>query len=265
MTLGLALPLGAAIAGAAWRAGTLARSGAIAAMFVGTAVLWGTGWWGGTILLTFFVGSTLLSRLCPDPAAIKGEAKGGRRDAWQVLANGGAPALGALLGLYDPTVGSWALTVGLAAAAADTWATSLGATSPSPPRHLLTLRRVEAGTSGGVTWRGTAGGVLGAGSVGLVGWLATGSVALLATAILYGSAGMLLDSLLGATLQGRFRCESCGVATERRVHTCGAATRRTGGVAWMTNDAVNALATTLMTIAGATEAALRTTLTYYQG
>ena len=264
MTLGPALLLGAGIAGAAWRARTLAGSGAIAAMFVGAAVLWGTGWWGGTILLTFFVGSTLLSRLCPDPAATKGEAKGGRRDAGQVLATGGAPALGALLGLAHPSYGTWALTVGLAAAAADTWATSLGATSPAPPRHLLTLRPVEAGTSGGVTWRGTAGGVLGAASVGLAGGIASGSVALLATAILYGGAGMLLDSLLGATLQGRFRCDACGVPTERRIHTCGAATRRTAGVAWMSNDAVNALATTLMTIAGAAEAALRSTMTYYQ-
>lgn len=264
MQLLLALPLGAGVALAAWRAGTLERSGAIAAAGVGAAVLWGTGWWGGAILLTFFLGSTLISRICPDPAAAKGEAKGGRRDAGQVLANGGAPALGALVGLADPVVGSWALTVGLAAAAADTWATALGATSPAPPRHLITLRRVEAGTSGGVTWRGSLGGVLGAGTVGFAGWLATGSAALFATAALYGTVGMLLDSLLGATLQGRFRCDRCGVATERRLHACGATTRRMSGVAWISNDAVNAFATTAMTIAGAAEAALRTAMTYYQ-
>ena len=250
MTLGLALPLGAVIAGAAWRAGTLARSGAIAAMFVGTAVLWGTGGWGGAILLTFFVGSTLLSRLCPDPAAITGEAKGGRRDAWQVLANGGAPALGALLGLREPSAGLWVLSIGLAAAAADTWATGLGATSPDDPRHLLRWEPVPAGTSGGVTWRGTLGGALGALSVGLVGWWATADRRLLLAAGAIGTAGMLLDSLLGATVQGRFHCDACGVMTERPLHRCGTTARPVGGIRWLTNDGVNGLTTSLATLAG---------------
>jgi uncharacterized protein (TIGR00297 family) len=260
MTPLLAFPLGAAVALAAWGARSLDRSGAAAAAAVGGATLWGTGWWGGAILLTFFIGSTIVSRLAPDPAALMGETKGGRRDAGQVLANGGAPALGALLGLGQTELGIWALTVGLAAAAADTWATSLGATSPSPPRHLLTLRPVAPGSSGGVTWRGTIGGVAGAWSVGLAGLAATGSTALMVFAILYGSAGMLLDSLLGATVQGRFRCEACAAPTERRVHRCGARTRRVTGVSWMGNDAVNALATFAMTIAGALEAAWRTPL-----
>ena len=264
MTPLLALPLGAAVALAAWGARALDRSGTVAAAAVGGAVLWGTGWWGGAILLTFFIGSTGVGRLLGDPAADRGEAKGGRRDAGQVLANGGAPALGALLGLADPALGTWALTVGLAAAAADTWAPSIGGTSPSSPRHLLTLRVVTPGTSGGVTWRGTLGGVAGAGSVGLAGLAATGSTALLVFALLYGSAGMLLDSLLGATLQGRFRCDACAEATERRIHRCGAPTRRVGGLRWISNDAINAITTIVMTAAGAAESALRSTMTYYQ-
>lgn len=118
---------------------------------------------------------------------------------------------------------------------------------------------------GGVTWRGTLGGVVGAWSVGLAGLAATGSTALLVFAILYGSAGMLLDSLLGATLQGRFRCDACAVATERRVHRCGAPTRRVAGLRWLSNDAINAITTVVTTAAGAAESALRTTMTYYQG
>ena len=250
MTLELALPIGAGVALAAWRAGGLARSGAMAAALVGALVLWGTGWWGGAILLTFFIGSTLLSRLCPDPAAERGEAKGGRRDARQVLANGGAPALGALRALPGPSAGLWVLSFGLAAAAADTWATALGATSPSAPRHLLRWETVPAGTSGGVTWRGTLGGLLGALSVGVVGWGATADRRLLFAAGAIGTAGMLLDSLLGATLQGRFQCDACGVTTERPVHRCGTAARPVGGIRWLTNDGVNGLTTLLATVAG---------------
>jgi uncharacterized membrane protein len=54
---------------------------------------------------------------------------------------------------------------------------------------------------------------------------------------------MLADSLLGATVQGVYFCESCGSATEDRLHVCGKAARRRRGVAWLDNDAVNFSAT----------------------
>jgi uncharacterized membrane protein len=56
---------------------------------------------------------------------------------------------------------------------------------------------------------------------------------------------MVADSMLGALLQGRFRCPSCEVASEWSVHRCGAATDREGGIAWLNNDWVNFLATVL--------------------
>lgn len=252
----VALPIAAVLALGAWRANALKVSGMGAAILVGAAVLTGTGWWGGAILLAFFIGSTTVSRLLPDPAARSGEAKGGARDAGQVLANGGAPALGALLGLGDPALGIWTLTAGLAAAAADTWATAVGATSSAPPRHLLTLRRVAPGTSGGVTWRGSIGGIVGALSVAAVGALALGELRMLAAAVVYGTAGMFIDSLLGAIAQGRFRCERCAVATEQRLHRCGAPARHVGGLAWLTNDGVNAVATLLITALAAADGSM---------
>jgi uncharacterized membrane protein len=54
---------------------------------------------------------------------------------------------------------------------------------------------------------------------------------------------MLLDSLVGGTLQGRFHCLRCDQASEWRMHRCGTTTRRIGGIAWLDNDAVNAIAT----------------------
>jgi uncharacterized protein (TIGR00297 family) len=236
--------IAAAVALTAWRLRALTPGGAVAATGVGTAILIGAGWWGGAVLLTFFLGSTIVSRLCPDPAVEQGEAKGGRRDAGQVLANGGIPALGALAG------GVWPLAAGLAAAAADTWATSLGATSPAPPRHIFTGRQVPAGTSGGVTWRGSLGGVAGAATVAGVTVLATGSRELGTWAVVIGTSGMLLDSMLGAVLQGRFHCPACDVATERRRHRCGTESTRIGGIGWVTNDVVNALATGAATFGG---------------
>jgi uncharacterized membrane protein len=74
----------------------------------------------------------------------------------------------------------------------------------------------------------------------------------LAAIAIAGCAGALADSLLGATLQERRWCDVCGRATERQVHDCGAATRRTGGIALVDNDAVNLAAT----LTGAAAAAL---------
>jgi uncharacterized membrane protein len=69
-----------------------------------------------------------------------------------------------------------------------------------------------------------------------------------------GVAGMLADSLLGATMQAAYRCTVCDAAVEGPRH-CGAAARRLGGHRWITNDLVNALATGA---GGALAAALRT-------
>lgn len=246
----LALLLGAAVAVAASVFRSLSTSGAIAATLVGTAALMATGWWGGVALLTFFLGSTIVSRLCPDPAAASGEAKGGERDAWQVLANGGAPVVGALLALRTPGAPFWVITIGLAAAAADTWATSFGGMSGTAPRSIISGAVVPAGTSGGVTLKGTAGGVLGAATLALIGLIATRDPQLATGALLIGTAGMFLDSLLGALAQARFRCDHCSVTTERPVHRCGTRTVQIGGVRWLTNDGVNALATCAATAAG---------------
>jgi uncharacterized protein (TIGR00297 family) len=212
---------------------------------VGTAILTGAGWEGGAVLLAFFIPSSVISRLIPEPGAAALDTKGSRRDHVQVLANGAAAAVAALAASPVPGLGLWIVTSSLAAAASDTWATSWGAGSAAPPRDILSGRPVRAGTNGGVTVRGTLGGVAGAGFVALIGAVAGGGTRLLVTASLAGILGMLADSALGAARQGRFRCPACDQETERRVHRCGTRTRLEGGWQWLDNDAVNALSTGL--------------------
>jgi len=233
-----ALLLSLAIAGTGWRLQALTAPGALAASLVGSAVLAGTGWPGLWALAVFFAGSSTISRLAPDRTR-DFDAKGGRRDPWQVLANGGAAAAGALI----PGAGLWIVTASLAAAAADTWATAAGGWSRALPRHIVTGRPVPAGTSGGVTLIGSAGAMAGAAGVGLAAALAGRNWVLFALALGVGMLGMLADSLLGAVAQGRFHCDECGRPTERRVHRCGRLARPIGGLSWLSNDAVNALAT----------------------
>lgn len=241
----------AGVAFAAWRAGTLTPSGAVAAWSIGVLVLAGTGWQGGAVLAAFFVSSNLISRVRPHAGPIGIDAKSDRRDHWQVFANGGAAAVGAGIGLLDAGLGLWLVTATLAAAAADTWATSIGLWSRVPPRVMGFGPRVPAGSSGGMTVAGCAGAVAGASIVAGTGAIASGIPILLPAGTLIGFVGMVADSMLGALIQGRFRCPACDVTSEWRVHRCGAATTREGGMAWLNNDGVNLVATVLAGCAAA--------------
>ncbi len=244
----LALALAAAFSAAAWRAGALTAPGALAATLVGGGVLTGAGWSGAAALTAFFVSSSLVSRIDP-PARPAGDAKGNRRDHRQVFANGGPAALGSLAAHGEPSLALWIATASLAAAAADTWATSVGAWSRTSPRHLLTWQPVPAGTSGGVTGLGCLGALVGALIVAASGAL-VGHDSRLWTAAAIGFGGMIVDSALGAAAQGHFRCPSCGEPSEWPVHRCGRATSLEGGWRWLDNDGVNAVATALAALAG---------------
>jgi uncharacterized protein (TIGR00297 family) len=228
----------------AWRAGTLTRSGALAAWSVGVLVLHGTGWSGGAVLAAFFISSNLVSRAGFQGLPTALDPKSDRRDLWQVYANGGAAAVAAAAPI-DPDLRIWLVTAGLAAAAADTWATSVGAHSRTPPRLLWSGQKVALGTSGGVTALGSAGGLVGALIVSGTGALASGSPVLVPVGTLIGFLGMLVDSVVGGILQGRFHCPRCDQASEWRVHRCGSSTVRRAGLGWLNNDGVNFLATAL--------------------
>src|SRR5437764_598955 len=79
--------------------------------------------------------------------------------------------------------------------------------------------------------------------------IAPGSAALITAA---GVAGMLADSLLGATVQGKFECPACDARFERGNSVCHEPVRLTRGWRWLDNDAVNLAAT----LVGASVAAL---------
>jgi len=226
-----------------WRLRALSAGGAAAAWAVGSAVLIGTGWRGGVVLAVFFFTSSGVSRILPAAGDI-GDAKGDRRDAWQVLANGSMAAAAALLGRQEPALGLWLISVSLAAAAADTWATAAGTWSGRTPRDLWTGRHVRPGTSGGVTLPGSIGALGGALLVATTYALiapAPARAGLPAVTLLgvLGLLGMAADSLLGSIVQGKFRCPACERPSERTIHQCGTPTILEKGWRWFSNDLVN--------------------------
>jgi uncharacterized protein (TIGR00297 family) len=243
MSLVSAVVIAVAVSAVAWRLRALTGAGAVAAGVVGSGILWGAGAAGGLILAAFFVPGSLVSRLTERRTPSWVDAKGNQRDAVQVLANGGVALLGGLVAHAAAADGVRLLSGALAAAAADTWATSIGTLSRREPVVIISGRRVPTGTSGAVSIVGTVGALVGAGLVAATAGLAVSQPGLAWTALVTGVLGMVADSVLGATVQGRYRCPDCGVGSERRRHRCGTATIRVGGSQWVDNDLVNALAT----------------------
>ncbi len=249
----LGLAAAAAVAAAAFRARTLTAAGAAAATVVGGASV-AAGWDWGAVLIAFFVASVALSRMGHARKQLLGGglvAKGGPRDAAQVLANGGAFALCALAcALQRSPVWYAAGAGGLAAATADTWGTEVGMLSSATPRSIVSGRVVPPGTSGGITAAGTLASVAGALFIAIATRAAGWPAAAAWSALIGGFAGATADSIIGATLQARRWCGRCQAATERLVHTCGIPTTEAGGLAWLGNDAVNVAATVAGALVG---------------
>jgi len=226
----------------AWGAGVLTPSGAGCAFGVGGLIFALGGWPWATLLLTFFISSSGLSKLFRKRKAMLSEkyAKGSRRDWGQVLANGGLGAFLVLVQAYHPDqLWPWLAYAGaMATVNGDTWATELGVLSRTPPRLITTGELIEHGDSGGVTITGSFATLSGAALLALVMILFGGPTASpsgAAAVILGGLAGAFFDSLLGATVQAIYYDPKCAKYTEHRVPDVSPER----GWAWMNNDAVN--------------------------
>ena len=145
------------------------------------------------------------------------ERKDGRT-AWQILANLTTAAISsAVYGATGNRAWLVAMLASLAEAAIDTIASEIGQYRRSRARMITTWEQVPAGTDGGITIEGSLAGMAAGMVIALVGVLGGmigfSELWIPATA---GFAGMLIDSVLGATLQRR---------------------------GWISNQAVNFLAT----------------------
>lgn len=144
------------------------------------------------------------------------EGRSGRNIA-QVIANLGVPALIAIPGFIfvetlwpqpDYVDPSWVTAVlvlsALAEATADTVSSEIGQAFSGRPLLVTTLRRVEPGTDGAISLRGTLAGILAAAIVATIGaWSMHLSLQQFSIALAAGICGLFFDSLLGATLERR--------------------------------------------------------------
>jgi len=252
---GLAVIMG----GLGLAARALAVSGAVAAVMVGTVIfgLGGLPW--AALMITFFVTSSLLSKLFSSRkrALTDKFEKGSNRDWAQVLANGGAGAfLAAIALLFPGEVWPWLAYAGVMATVnADTWATEIGVLNPTPPRLITTGQQVPMGSSGGITLVGTAATLAGSLLIALVGLAfqpGVPGIRFLLSVSLAGLAGSLVDSLLGATVQAIYYDPVRNKETERQViGEDGLPIAPLRGWVSMNNDAVNFLSSVCGALAAA--------------
>jgi uncharacterized protein (TIGR00297 family) len=219
------------------------------------------------LLFTFFISSSVLtSYRKKDKKDIQDKFdKGGERDTSQVLANGLAGLIFAIGHLLVFLLGEntstniiisnafiFAFTTALATTNADTWGTEIGILSQDQPYWILNLRqKVERGTSGGISPKGTGAAFIGSFIVAAIGLLieifwknpipasSTWQIyVFFAVTSVTGFIGALIDSLFGATIQGFFKCTVCGKGTEKKIH-CNEPTSLQRGKEWFRNDHVN--------------------------
>ena len=224
----------------AYKFKSLSESGVISAYAMGIIIFGTGGFIWITPILIFFVLSSALSKL---PKTENTLQKYPRRDIVQVIANGGAATIISVINFYSPNDQLFILYLAaIAAATADTWASEIGLLSPWDPIHITKLKSVIKGTSGGISLLGTLGSVLGATVIGITGVQLGLPASLLGIIIFTGTAGGLVDSLLGGSIQATFQCTKCKNITEKRKH-CNLASMHVSGLYLVDNDMVNFLNT----------------------
>lgn len=201
-----ALVLNAVVAWAGYRAGIVTRAGAITGASIGLVIFLSAGWQGWTLLLLTFIAASLASRMGLKRKMLLGiaEERGGRRGAGNAIANTGVAALAAAVALTGapPEMALLAFATALAAGGSDTIASEIGKAWGRRTWSITALKRVAPGTSGAMSVEGTVAGVAGAiglGAAAIVLGLAPANW--LAAIVIGATAGSLLESWLGATLE----------------------------------------------------------------
>jgi uncharacterized protein (TIGR00297 family) len=205
--LPFALTANVVVAALGYAGGTVTIAGAVTGALIGIVIMLTVGWGGWGVLLATFALAVVSSRLGLRRKTLLGiaEARGGRRGAGNAIANTGIAAVAAMLAAltYAHEAGRIAFVAALAAGGSDTVASEIGKAWGRRTVLLPTLAPVPAGTSGAISAEGTAAGLIAAvalaalaSALGIISFTTTPVIVVGATV------GSLVESVLGATLEG---------------------------------------------------------------
>ena len=174
-------------------------------------ILWGClGWRGWLAVVIYLLLGSLVTKLgyaYKNSLGIS-EARGGRRgpeNVWGSAATGAFIAILIALGLGDGDYLVLAFSSSFAAKLADTFGSEIGKRWGQKTYLITSFRSVPQGTEGAISFEGTIASVLGSFVMGLVMYFLAfvSSINGLTIVVFSGLIATLLESVLGATLQGR--------------------------------------------------------------
>lgn len=244
----------------AYRVNSLSKSGVLGAIILGTGIFATSGIYGSALMILFFISSSALSHFKKSrkEEVEKQFDKTGKRDIYQVFANGGVGLIFSTLYFFkDNIIFLIAVAVSFAAANADTWSTELGVLNKSNPFSLRNFKRVSKGTSGAISLIGTLAGLSGAVFIAIsfilmilifsIENIEINILNILIVVSLGGFLGSIIDSILGATVQGIYYIDELGKETERKYYN-ESNTRLIRGFRIFNNDLVNFLSIMIASI-----------------
>lgn len=227
----------------AWWKRQLTASGLAMALAMGLVTTLIGGFTSLSLYLFFLLSAALIGRLSRRISGLeKIHSKGGRRDWMQVLANGGAALVAIVIHHFEP--GPLPLAVFCAClgeACSDTWASEIGVLSTRDPVSILTFTRVPRGLSGGVSLLGTGAALLSSVLYAMFAFSCYRGIGMSLSLLVCLSSfvGVMVDSLLGATIQAHYYDEKEDLFTEHSHDREGNALKLARGIRFMDNDMVN--------------------------
>ncbi|HVD98841.1 MAG TPA: DUF92 domain-containing protein [Cytophagaceae bacterium] len=226
---------------------SVALSGFLSMVLISSFFIWNKGIAPLCILFAMFASASLLThykehyKSSLTSAVI---AKHGPRDYIQAICNLGVASFCFLM--YTFTQEKYLLLVllcSVAASNADSWASEIGVLSKKTPVMITNFKPCRPGISGGITLLGTLAGICGSMFIALLAVLlkqymlpSYSSFTLFTWITLAGTFGLLLDSLLGATVQKVYQ-DNNGQETENTL----LAQKEKRGWKGINNDVINLL------------------------
>lgn len=186
----------------------LSPSGLASAIILGYTILRFSSWEYLMPIVWFLGSGSLLSKLNKTPE-LSDNKSGKARDWVQVISNGSLYATAIILGLiFQGNDENWMLKIFaiMAVVTADTWSSEIGKRYSTRAFDLFSFRLQSGGISGGISFIGSLGGLLGAISIAIIAMVIEPELKVnqLLIIIGFGFLGMLFDSILGALFQRRF-------------------------------------------------------------
>ena len=161
----------------------------------------GTNWL--LLIILFLIMSLVATRYSKKYKRSLGQFEG-RRTSKNVISNGVVACfMAAFGGYYLPFVAGFIGAI--ATATSDTLASEIGVLDQNP-RLITTFQKVDPGTNGAVSTLGTAVGIFGAAIIGIASYLLgimSNPLIAITVAIISGTVGCFMDSILGALFENR--------------------------------------------------------------